>query len=95
MVVLIAKNTVIQGKQQAFVKIAKEMLVHTRKESGCIAYDLVTDRQNEQVFYFIEKYVDEKALETHRASTYFQTLVPQLAELREKASEVSTCDLVE
>lgn len=95
MVVLIAKNTVIQGKQQEFLKIAKEMIVHTRKESGCASYDLVADRQNDQVFYFIEKYVDNQALEAHRASVYFQTLVPQLAELREKASEVSTCDSVE
>ena len=91
MVLLIAKNTVKQGKQQAFLELAKEMIVQTRKESGCISYDLVSVQNDSQQYYFIEKYADMQALEAHRATMHFQTLVPQLAKLREKASEVSTC----
>ena len=92
MVVLIAKNTVKEGLQQEFLKLAKEM---TRQEKGCISYDLASDQSDAQVFYFIEKYQDEKAVEFHRATEYFRTLVPQIGALRVKPSEVSTCTVVE
>ena len=54
MVVLIAKNTVKEGLQQEFLKLAKEMTVKTRQEKGCISYDLASDQSDAQVFYFIE-----------------------------------------
>ena len=95
MVLLIAKNTVKQGKQQAFLELAKEIIVQTRKESGCISDDLVSVQNDSQQYYFIEKYADMQALEAHLATMHFQTLVPQLAKLREKASEVSTCTVIE
>ena len=41
-----------------------------------------------------EKYQDEKAVEFHRATEYFRTLVPQIGALRVKPSEVSTCTVV-
>ena len=44
---------------------------------------------------FIEKYKDEKAVEFHRGTDYFQTIVPQLGALRVKPSELSTCTVVE
>ena len=95
MVVLIAKNTVKEGLQQEFLKLAKEMIARTREEAGCISYDLAGDQNDTQVFYFIEKYQVEWAVEFHRATEYFQTLVPQIGALRVKPSEVSTCTVVE
>ena len=83
MVVLIAKNTVKEGLQQEFLKLAKEMTVKTRQEKGCISYDLASDQS------------DAQAVEFHRATEYFQTLVPQIGALRVKPSEVSTCTVVE
>lgn len=91
MIVLIAKNTLQEGKQEEFVRIAKKMVEETRKEEGCISYDLVKDETDDVVFCFIEKYKDEAALEAHRASAYFQTYVPMLGALRTKPSELSKC----
>lgn len=95
MVVLIAKNTVKQGMQQAFLQLAKEMIERTRQEAGCVYYDLARDQNDPQVYYFIEKYVDMKAVEAHRGTAYFQALVPMIGELREKPSEVNTCTVIE
>ena len=91
MIVLIAKNTLQEGKQEEFVRIAKKMVEETRKEEGCISYDLVKDETDDVAFCFIEKYKDEAALEAHRASAYFQTYVPMLGALRTKPSELSKC----
>ena len=72
MILLIAKNTVQEGKQQEFVELAKKMIENTRQEEGCIYYDLVVDQNDEQVYFFIEKYKDEQAVEYHRSTDYFQ-----------------------
>ena len=94
MIMLIAKNTLIAGKQEEFAKLAEKLVLATRKEAGCIAYDLVADQADACVYYFVEKYQDMKALEEHRASAHFQNIVPQLGSLRTKPSEVSVCDVL-
>lgn len=95
MILLIAKNTVQEGKQREFVELAKEMIAKSRQESGCVYYDLAADQNDGQIYYFIEKYKDEQAVAFHRDTAYFQTIVPKLGALRVKPSEVSTCTVVE
>lgn len=94
MIMLIAKNTLLEGKQEEFTNLAQKLVSETRKEAGCIAYDLVADQADACVYYFVEKYRDMTALEEHRASVYFQNIVPQLAPLRVKPSEVSVCEVL-
>lgn len=94
MIMLIAKNTLLEGKQKKFTKLAETLVLKTRKEAGCIAYDLVADQADACVYYFVEKYQDLEALEAHRASAHFQNIVPQLAPLRVKSSEVSVCEVL-
>ena len=94
MIMLIAKNTLLEGKQNEFTELAEKLVLATRKEAGCIAYDLVADQADACVYYFVEKYVDMKAVEEHRASAHFQTIVPQLGLLRTKPSEVSVCEVL-
>ena len=66
----------------------------TTKEAGCIDYYLVADQADAYVYYFVEKYQDMKALEEHRATTHFQSIVPQFGPLRTKPSEVSVCNVL-
>ena len=81
MIMLIAKNTLIEGKQKEFTELAGKLVLATRKEVGC-------------VYYFVEKYRDMAALEEHRASAHFQNIVPQFGPLRTKPSEVSVCEVL-
>lgn len=94
MIMLIAKNTLLEGKQQEFIELAEKLVLATRKETGCIAYDLVSDQADACVYYFVEKYQDRKALEEHRASAHFQSIIPQLGPLRTMPSEVSVCEVL-
>ena len=94
MIMLIAKNTLIEGKQKEFTELAEKLVLATRKAAGCIAYDLVADQTDAYVYYFVEKYQDMKALEEHRATTHFQSIVPQFGPLRTKPSEVSVCNVL-
>lgn len=89
MIVLLAKNTLLQGKQEDFIATAKKLAEETRKEPGCLSYELVQEEKT--VFYFVEKYKDEAALEFHRNSAHFQKYVPMFNAFRAKPSEVTKC----
>lgn len=91
MIVLLAKNRVLKGKEQEFLSVAEKLVKATREEPGCLSYALVQDTADAQVFYFVEKYQDEAALAFHRASVHFQTYVPMLSAYREVPSEVTNC----
>lgn len=83
MIVLIAKSVITEKNKAEFLQVAKKMVTETRKEPGCIFYDLVQDKMEENVYYFVEKYKDQEAVEAHKNSHYFKTYVPRMQELRE------------
>ena len=95
MIVLLAKSRLLEDKQQKFISVAEKLVKATREESGCMYYDLVQDAADEKVFYFVEKYRDEAAVEAHKASVHFQTYVPMMNALREGPSEVTRCMTVD
>ena len=95
MIVLLAKSILLEGKQQEFVAVAEKLVKATREESGCVYYDLVKDASDDKVFYFVEKYLDEAAVEAHKASAHFQTYVPMMNAFREGPSEVTKCVTVD
>ncbi len=95
MVVLISKNTLQEGKEQVFLRIAEKMAEETQKEEGCCFYRLAKDAAAENIYYFIEAYENDAALEAHRNSAHFQTYVPQLGEMRTKPSELTKCEVIE
>ena len=95
MIVLLAKSRLQEGKQQEFISVAEKLVRATREEPGCIYYDLVQDASDENVFYFVEKYQDDAAVEAHKASVHFQTYVPMLNAFREGPSEVTKCVTVD
>lgn len=83
MIVLIAKSVIAEKNRAKFLQVAKKMVGETKKEPGCIFYDLVQDKMDKNAFYFVEKYKDEEALEAHKNSDHFKTYVPQMQGLRE------------
>lgn len=95
MVVLFSKNTLAQGKENNFLEIARKMAEETRKEEGCRFYRLAKDTNEGNVYYFIEAYENEEALEIHRNSDYFRKYVPLLGETRVKPSELTKCEVIE
>ena len=83
MIVLIAKNVVAEKNEAEFLQLAEKMVEETRKEPGCIYYDFVRDTNEKGVYYFVEKYVDQAAVEAHNNSEYFLTYIPRMRELRD------------
>lgn len=95
MIVLFAKSILLEGKQQEFIAVAEKLVKATREEPGCVYYDLVQDVSDNKVFYFVEKYLDEAAVESHKNSEHFQIYVPMMNAFREGPSEVTKCVTVD
>ncbi len=86
MIILVANNTVKQEKQDEFIQLTKRLIEETRKEDGCIYYNLVKDKNNPEILTFIERWESEKHLKDHSNTPHFIEIVPQIKKIREKGN---------
>ena len=78
MLKLIAEDFIDPTKIEIILPLYQELVEATRKEAGCISYELCHDLKNPGHFVFIEAWQDYDALDAHVASEHFQRLVPQI-----------------
>ena len=68
--------------REKFLAAAQEdSICSVRDEPGCVRFDVLQDNTDPNKFFFYEVYLDESAVEAHRAS-------PHYARWRAVASEV-------
>jgi len=89
MVTIIAKSIVKVGMKDNFKKVAAELIASSRKEEGCISYNLYEDINNKNVLTFIEEWKDEDTIKLHNKSEHFTRIVPELAKYREEKPEIN------
>lgn len=51
------------------------MLEPTRKEAGCIRYELINNRANPAEFLFVEEWASQEAINAHMETPHLQGLV--------------------
>ena len=69
--VVVARVTIKQGQEKAFIDVASKLVDATRKESGNLFYTLYQSPTNPVEFIFYEEYKDEAAFQTHASSAHF------------------------
>lgn len=89
MIKVVAKSLAKADKLDIILELSAELVEKTVKEEGCIKYELFQDMKNPNVMIFIEEWESEEALSKHMASEHFTRIVPQLNEMKEKASEIN------
>ncbi len=52
--------------------VLENMVVHTRKESACLQYDLHQSIENENIFVFYEIWKNQFGLDNHNAQPYIE-----------------------
>ena len=80
MIKIVARNPVSSENKSKFIETAKELIEKSRKEKGCISYNLY-ESVDGKYLTFIEEWKDEKAIESHNNSEHFKAIVPKLGEL--------------
>jgi quinol monooxygenase YgiN len=83
-VVLTAKEG--QGKQ--LEELFKPAIAATRKEKGCIAYDLNRDLAEANKYYVYERWASVAALEAHLQSAHIKTLLSKIGDVLAGEPEV-------
>lgn len=94
MIKVVARMTIKEGMAEILKGAVVELVEETRKEEGCIAYQLFQDIGNENIFTFMEEWEDQEALQKHMKSPHFQAAMPKLSALQEKDMEVNIYGLV-
>ncbi|MBK5241179.1 putative quinol monooxygenase [Clostridium sp.] len=89
MITIVAKNTIKQSKIVEFKKLAGKLINESRKEIGCLSYNLYEDSNNCNILTFIEEWKSEEAIKLHNNSEHFTSIVPQFVELKESQSQIN------
>lgn len=88
MIKVIAKNYVHQDNLKEVVELYRELVELTRKEKGCIKYELYQDEKDPLSIAMIEEWATKEDLERHLSSDHFLRLVPQIREHMQKQTDM-------
>ena len=69
------------GKESALRAALTGLLGPTRREPGCLNYDLHQSPEDPAKFLFHENWTDQAALDAHLKSPHIQKLLPRVDEL--------------
>ena len=72
MLALWVKVKIKPEARERFLKaIEVDAIGSERDELGCLCFNVLQDQQDPNVYYFMEVYRDEAALEAHRAAPHY------------------------
>jgi quinol monooxygenase YgiN len=91
MVKVIAKFFVKEDKVEDFLKLANVLVEESRKETGCVSYNLLQDVSNPQTLIMVEEWESAKILKTHMASAHFTSIIPEMSLLQFQKEEITVC----
>ena len=72
MIYLIATLKIKPGSLPEFIDDAKLCIEETRKEPGCISYDLVQSQTDEDTLMFVERWKNQEAVDSHFNAPHFK-----------------------
>ena len=72
MVVLAVTWMAKVGRESEVITVFDKLSAESRKEPGCLMYQVHKHKTDPRRFFIYEQYKDEAALQTHRESAHFQ-----------------------
>lgn len=69
-------------------ELLNKLVTETRKEAGCLQYDLIEDQDNKGVFFLIELWENEESHYRHTATEHLADFRKNAAPLLESETEV-------
>jgi quinol monooxygenase YgiN len=71
-IVVVAHFTANPGKEDELVALLHDLLKPTRKEPGCIRYELNQEVDNPRAFTFAEKFANREAFDAHNQAPHVE-----------------------
>lgn len=89
MIKVVAKNFAQDDKIKEIIELYKELVEMTRKEEGCIKYELYKDEDDFTIMTMIEEWENREFLDQHLRSEHFTRIVPMLRKLMSKETDMN------
>lgn len=70
------------------IEMLKKMVNATRKEEGCLQYDLVEDKHNKGIFFIVELWETEEHHFAHTHTEHFMDFRVQSTPILDEATQV-------
>ncbi len=80
-ITIIATFRAKPGKENELRAALIGLLAPTRKEAGCVSYDLHSSSEDPAKFLFHENWASKAAIDAHMKSPHIQKLLPRVNEL--------------
>lgn len=78
---VIARLRAKPGKEAELRTLAAGLIAPTRKETGCIRYELLVNEADPAELTFVEEWSDDDTLDAHLATSHVQHAVSRCPEL--------------
>lgn len=88
-VTVVATLTAQPGEEEELRALLISMLESTRREDGCLNYDLHVATDNAAHFMFHENWRDQASLDAHQQTAHFALLLRRLPEVCAGAAGIS------
>lgn len=76
------------------LSILTNVVEPTRKEPGCISYELLQNRADPTDFTFVEEWASDGAIDAHLATQHIQDALSKLAGLLAEAPDIRRHNLI-
>ena len=74
--------------------ILQDIVAPTRRETGCLSYQLLRHRSNPAVFLFIEEWTDEQAIDAHFGTPHIREALVKATPLLAQAPDIQRYTLL-
>ncbi|HEX7654102.1 MAG TPA: putative quinol monooxygenase [Verrucomicrobiae bacterium] len=93
-ITVVATFQALPGKEEELKQALLTLVAPTRKENGCINYDLHVASDNPGKFLFHENWTSKAALDVHLQTPHIQVLLPRLNGLAVGMPEITIWDKI-
>jgi quinol monooxygenase YgiN len=87
-IVVVSTHQARSGKEAELKQALTSLIEPTRKEAGCINYDLHVSPEYPRKFMFHETWTSKEHFEAHLKSALIKVLLPHLNELCERFPDI-------
>lgn len=91
---VIAFITAKAGMQQQVREVLLDLVAQTRKEKGCVNYDLHQSQDNPREFVMYENWASAADLDAHAKSEHLQAFGKAAGRLLERPTEITRWSMV-
>ena len=78
---VLARVVALPDKIEEVESVLHALIKETRKEAGCVQYELLQNRDDPAEFTFVEEWENDSAIDAHFASAHMQAALSKTAHL--------------